>query len=176
MASRWQGGCSCGRIKHYKQPTRAPFDKIARLWSAQFLMEDGFRAHQRKAGLEVVYHASQMSNQCFTRTESNNILKVKAFSYLRWLCGQREGPQSSQIMAFPTAAVTQWISKILGWVIYAVFIFVMFFHSMNKTCFRKTKKKGRIGGTRSEERFHSVLCPSFVVCVLVFSHIAHMQV
>lgn len=118
VASQRQSGCSWWRIKHYKQSTRALFDKIACLWSSQFLVEDGFRAHQRETGLEVVYHGSEMSNQCFTHSEDNNILKVKALHYLRWLCRQGHRPQSFRLWHFEKP---QWYNEILhGWVIYAV--------------------------------------------------------
>lgn len=111
MASRRQSGCSWWRIKHYKQSTRAPFDKIARLWSSQFLVEDGFRAHQRKAGLEVVYHISEMPNQGFTQTEDNSILKVKALNYLRWLCRQREEAESFKLWYFENCSNTKESSR-----------------------------------------------------------------
>lgn len=167
MASQRQSGCSWWRIRHYKQSTRAPFDKIACLWSSQFLVEDGFRAHQRNAGLEVVYHASEMPNQCFTHTEDNNILKVKALHYLRWLCRQRDRPQSFNLWHFENSSgtmksYTTWMSHLCS------FIFITFFHfKKRKKESKKDRKKTLYSGTGGDRKTDSVLS-CFFLCGLCF--------
>lgn len=185
VASWRQSGCSWWRIKRYKQSTRAPFDKIACLWSSRLLVESGFRAHQRKARLVVVYHAGEMPNQCFTLTADNNILKVKALNCLRWLCRQRDTPQPSKLWHLGKRGNTMksWSTRMSH---LCRFIFITSFHVMNKSCNNKQKKEKRFSkrrqhrGNRSETdwivSFLSFFLPPPVVCVRVSSHITHMQV